>query len=59
MVEEGPQQQRAKDIYTELRQNIVDNVFKVRRRTYDFSILHKTNFVVAGVPTDRLRLGAV
>ena len=27
--EEGPQQQRAKDIYAELRQNIVDNVFKV------------------------------
>ncbi|KIY51084.1 glycoside hydrolase family 63 protein [Fistulina hepatica ATCC 64428] len=33
MVEEGPYQGRAQKIYTELRKNIVDNVFKEYQRT--------------------------
>ncbi|KIP04785.1 glycoside hydrolase family 63 protein [Phlebiopsis gigantea 11061_1 CR5-6] len=32
-VEDGPQQQRAKEIYDELRRNVVDNVFKEYQRT--------------------------
>lgn len=31
--EEGPHQERAKKIYTELRKNIIDNVFKEYKRT--------------------------
>lgn len=29
---EGPYQAKAKSIYAELRKNVIDNVFKVRRR---------------------------
>ena len=30
MVEDGPEKVRAERVYTDLRKNVVDNVFKVR-----------------------------
>jgi len=32
--EPGPYQQQAADIYTELRKNVIDNVYKVGARSY-------------------------
>lgn len=31
MIEDGPERERAKDVYGELRTNVVKNVFKVRQ----------------------------
>jgi len=33
MVEEGPFQQKARELYTELRRNVVENTFKEYQRT--------------------------
>lgn len=54
--EEGPQQKRAKEIYDELRRNVVDNVFKVfvsSSKTYS----HLT--FTSGIRADWLCLGTV
>lgn len=54
--EEGPQQKRAKEIYDELRKNVVDNVFKV---FVSPSKLHSRLIFTSGIRTDWLCLGTV
>jgi excinuclease UvrABC ATPase subunit len=55
--EPGPYQEKAKDIYKELRRNVVDNVVKVGLRYLE--LVRPFLTIIAGVRTHRIRLGAI
>ena len=42
---EGPYQAKAKSIYAELRENVIDNVFKVRRRVFIVLVVQSSDFM--------------
>lgn len=61
-VQEGPYQERAKEIYAELRKNVVDNVHKVRLPPCVVASAQPADtppFPDAGVRPHGIRVGAV
>jgi hypothetical protein len=55
--EAGPYQEKAKQIYTELRRNVIDNVVKARLRC--LGVIYAFLTTKAGVRPHRIRLGTV
>ena len=56
---EGPYQAKARAIYTELRQNIVDNVYKVCTFAFRTAVRTLTMSVTLGIRAFWLCLGTV